>query len=230
MKKCWLIGLVALLATMATGVTALGAEGSEAAAQAAELKPAQMQPEKKESKVAVDFVINAIPAALLINMQDNNFAVNDSLAGRRTASSSVYLMPNIAAGPGMELATDFYVDLTVGGGLLVNDSLRSFFVQGILSAAYRASDSLDIGPHVGLLYFTNPEWLDSDNVEFESNIGYLLGLQISMGDKIKYLVSVDFIGSSFDVSTKAAEVAVEGGDKSLDLSGLAVQFGVRGEF
>ena len=49
-----------------------------------------------------------------------------------------------------------------------------------------------------------------------------------MGDKIKYLVSVDFIDASFDVNDAAP--GVQASNNKLDLSGLAIQFGVRGEF
>jgi hypothetical protein len=78
-----------------------------------------------------DFVLNVLPASLLINIDSGDFGVREG--GGRTSLSDVYVMPNVAAGIGLELE-DVYVDLTGGAGIIVNDSFQSFLLQAIASA------------------------------------------------------------------------------------------------
>ena len=171
-----------------------------------------------------DFVINAQPAALLINAQGSFAVVGDD--GSRTTLSSISMMPNVAAGLGFELSP-FYVDVTAGAGLVVNSTFRSFMWDVQLAAMYVTSDSLSIGPHIGLITFTNPDWSADQDVTLTGKTGFLAGLQITMGDRIMYLVSVDFITASFGVATGEHFVAEK---DTMDLKALAVQFGVRGQF
>jgi hypothetical protein len=187
--------------------------------------PAQMETPKKSSDAKYDAVINGIPAALLITMEDPNFGITEGQT--KTTASSMYMFPNLSAGVGTIVNEDFYVDVTAGGGILVNDAFRSYMLQALVAGTYNASEGLNVGPHAGILYFVGPEWTSSDNVDLDDSWGYLVGVQMSMGDKIKYLMSVDFLSSSFDVTTKNGAVA---DDNTMDIQGIAVQFGVRGEF
>ena len=173
-----------------------------------------------------DFVLNVLPASILINVDSDKFNVTQPDTGKKTLSA-VYLMPNLSAGVGTELGS-FYVDATAGLGLVVNESFRTFLVEAMISANYAATDSLKFGPHLGLIYFTNPEWVDNSDVTFDGTWGYLAGLQLSMGDRITYLVSVDLIAASFDAESASPQVGID--SEELRLTGLAVQFGVRGEF
>ena len=186
--------------------------------------------EDDDSDVSIDFVINAIPAALLIDMSGNNFGL-DSGGGRSTASS-VYMMPNISAGIGADINAKVYLDAMLGVGVVVNESLRSFFAQGTVSATVAASQSLNIGPRVGLIQFLGTEWLDDeallDEVDFDDSTGFMVGLQIVMGDRVRYLVNIDYISMDFDANLPAGVTADN--DGTLEVEGLAVQFGVRGEF
>ncbi|MCE9616620.1 MAG: hypothetical protein K8T26_20280 [Lentisphaerae bacterium] len=172
-----------------------------------------------------DFVVNAMPATILLDASGDKFSVEDS--NGRVSLSELYTMPNIAAGVGT-MWRDIYVDVVGGGGVLINDGFRSFMLQGIVEAAWQATDAFTIGPRLGVVYFPDPEWLDSDSVEFDSNAGLLAGLQMALGDKIKYLVSVDIMDVSFDISD--AQEGVKTSDDSLNMTALAIQFGVRGEF
>ncbi len=180
--------------------------------------------------ITLDFVINAIPAALLIDMSGNNFGVTDG-AGARSEASSVYMMPSLSAGVGANVSDRIYVDALLGAGVLVNETLRSFFVQGTISATYHASESLSIGPRIGLIQFLNTEWLDDqellDEVDFDDTTGLMIGLQLAMGDRVRYLVNIDYITMDFDVN---APEGVTADEDEYELEGLAVQFGVRGEF
>ena len=213
---------------LAASVVGLGQESvddvDEMVVEVEEEEPA----EESEWDVELDFVLNALPASLLINMDSDNFKVTDpGPGGNETSLSTVYMMPNISAGVGVELE-DLYVDLTVGAGVLVNENFRSFLLQAGVSVMYLAAESFYIGPRAGVIYFTDPTWLDDeDDLDLDSDLGYVLGLQMSMGDKVSYIVSIDLISASFDIE---AGTGVVPEDDKLDLTGLAIQFGVRGLF
>ena len=189
---------------------------------------AQEEQEEEDTEGAglrTDLVINALPASILVEIDSDKFAVT-SRDGRRTTISTVYTMPNIAAGVGLEIEK-LYVDLTAGVGLLINDTFRSFLVQAAVAGTFAVSESLTLGPRAGVVHFTDPEWLEDDSVDFDGATGWLLGAQLAMGDKIMYLVSVDLINVDFETDFRMGAVSE---DDELDLTGLAVQFGVRGEF
>jgi len=171
-----------------------------------------------------DLIINARPASLLIDMDGKKFAATGA-DGQRVSLSNVYMMPNIAAGVGLDV-NDFYLDLTGGAGVLINDNFRSYMLEASAALNMLLSESCTLGPRVGLVYFFDPEWTENDDVEFDETTGFLAGVQLTMGDKIQYLISVDLIDMSMD-----AELApgVDAEDE-LDFTGLAIQFGVRGEF
>jgi hypothetical protein len=177
---------------------------------------------RSELEFETDFVLNARPASVLIEAENDKFAVTED--GRRTTISSVYAMPNVSAGVGLDFDR-LYVDLTGGGGILINDTFRSFLLQAGVTASFRATDSFKIGPRLAVVHFPNPEWLDDDDTEFDGTTGYLLGVQAAMGDKISYILSLDVISADFDVDS-----VNELEQDELELTGLAFQFGVRGEF
>ncbi len=233
-----LLAVLIAFAVVTTTVTA--AEGSDQPAEMEEVNLDEETVELEEydfddggSSIELDFVLNAIPAALLIDMSGDNFGFDvDSGDGTsRSESSSVYLMPNIAVGVGVSIIDKIYVDGLLGGGILVNEALRSFFVQGALSVTFQPTQSFNIGPRIGLIHFLSTEWLDdqgmAEEVDFEDTTGFMLGLQIAMGDRVRYLVNIDYITMDFDVN---APLGVTPDDDSFELEGLAVQFGVRGEF
>jgi len=178
-----------------------------------------------QAQTDMDLVINARPAALLIDMDGKKFATTDA-DGRRVSLSNVYTMPNIAAGVGIDIK-DFYLDITGGAGVLINDNFRSYMLEASAALNMPLSESCMLGPRAGVVYFVDPEWTENDDVDFDDTAGFLLGLQLTMGDKIQYLVSVDVLDMSMDADV-AANVIPE--DDELDFTGLAIQFGVRGEF
>jgi len=139
----------------------------------------------------------------------------------------VYMMPNISAGVGMDIG-NCYVDLTGGAGIVVNESFRSFMLQAQVALMYIVTDTLEIGPHVGYILFPNPVWLEDADMELDGTDGWLFGLEIGMGDRLMYLVSVDIITSKFDVDASRSETSTD--QDEISLMALAVQFGVRGEF
>jgi hypothetical protein len=174
--------------------------------------------------VETDFVLNVLPAAVVVDLDSNGFTASDPNV-ETVEASTVYMMPNLSAGIGFQFS-DFYVDVTGGGGILLTDAFRSFMLQGVVAAYWEASRSFEIGPHIGITYFPNPEWLEPTDVEFEDSWGWIAGLGLSMGDKITYLVSIDLMGTTFDAESGPGVKA----DDELELMALAFQFGVRGLF
>lgn len=175
--------------------------------------------------ISTDFVINALPASILIDVGSDKFGV-DTPEGRAELSN-VYIMPNITAGVGLEIE-DFYVDIVGGVGIVVNESFRSFLVDVGVTAQYAFTDSFKMGPRLALIYFIDPEWVEGEDLNFDGTWGYMVGLQISMGDRIMYMVSVDLLFASFDVGSD--DLSLELDADEVELTGLAAQFGVRGEF
>jgi hypothetical protein len=174
----------------------------------------------------LDFVFNAIPAALLINAQENLSITADD--GAVSTLSTVYMMPNFSAGVGFSVK-DAYVDVTAGAGIIANDAFRSFLLQAGVAATWEASPSFEIGPKLGVMYFPNPEWTEEEDVvDVDGSWGYTVGVMVSLGDKVSYLLSVDWIGVEFDMEATDAGYTLE--QDTLELGGLAVQFGVRGVF
>jgi hypothetical protein len=204
--KRWTVAVVSLVlgVVVATGARAQGEQAKTAGAD----------------KLNLDFVVDARPASLFIGTEGKKFEAGG------TSVSTLYYMPNIDAGVGLQL-DKFYVDATVGGGLLVNDGFRSFLLDAQLAASYAFTDAFTLGPRAGVVYFLDPEWLENNAVDFDEGAGFLLGLQMVLGDRISYIVSVDYIDASLD-ATGAPGTSMSGAD--LDLSGLAFQFGVRGQF
>lgn len=135
-------------------------------------------------------------------------------------------MPNVSAGVGLEMG-DWYLDATLGAGMILNDRFRSFIVEAGVAANYAVTDSYAIGPRASLIYFLDPEYTEDDSADFDSGAGFLLGIQMSLGDKISYVVSVDLLATSLDATGQPGVTLT---DDELDMVGLAFQFGVRGEF
>ncbi len=171
----------------------------------------------------VDFLINARPASILIDSSGGKFSVEGP--DGRMSLSQVYAMPNISLGAGIEIS-DFYIDITGGGGVVINDAFRSFLLQASVAVNYTLSESLIAGPRLGMVYFPSPDWTENDYLDIEESWGLLAGLQLSMGDKIQYLVSVDLIDVTYDIDLSSGIL----GEDEMDVTGIAFQFGVRGEF
>ena len=179
------------------------------------------EPRDQGGGLDVDFVVDVRPASLFVDMGDRDFDANG------VRPSTIYLMPNFGVGIGLELE-NAYLSITGDGGMLVNDEFRSFFIGPSAYLNFEVNRSCDIGPRLGLYYTLDPEWIDdTDAVDFDEEWGWLLGLQMSIGDRVSYIFSVDFVNFAFDAK---GNPGVTLDQDELELIGLAFQFGVRGEF
>lgn len=170
--------------------------------------------------VEKDFVVNVLPAAILIDTDANSFKVNS------VRMDTTYLMPNMSMGIGLEF-DKVYLDITGGAGAILTSTFQTFLLQANLALYWQPSRSFNVGPHIGVCYFPNPVWLNNDDVDFKSTLGWMAGLQMSMGDKIMYLVSLDLLSASFD-ATAGGTSRID--KNNLDIMGFGIQFGVRGLF
>ena len=175
------------------------------------------------SAIDADFTINVVPAAVFIDFNSSDFSV--TTATSQTKPSSIYSMPSVNAGVGID--TDFgFIDITGGTGIIFTDALRSITLQGDVSLQFQAARSLTIGPHLGVVYFVNPSWTGAGDLDFDQAAGFVGGLRACMGDKITYTVAIDMLSTSFDtVPGTGIETS-----SSLDITAVGIQFGVRGEF
>lgn len=173
--------------------------------------------------VEFDMLLDIFPASLFIDTASSPFSLNDGV--NDVEMSSVYMMPNMQVGVSIEFL-NFYMGIQGGAGVLLNDEFRSMMLNLKAGIYWEVLRSLAIGPHIGLVYFPNPDWIGSGNTNFDAAPGVIAGLQFAMGDEIMYLASIDLFMASFDADSPEAVSA----DSSLDMLGLGLQFGVRGRF
>ena len=142
--------------------------------------------------------------------------------------NSVSTVPNLKLGVGIDTGSA-YVDLTGGAGLLVNDRFRSMMLN--VDAAYQQKMRKNVlfGPHIGLGYFTQPDWYGDAELEFSDASSVQMGIQLSVGFDILFTFAIDYAYiQPFDVESKADGWVTS--DDSVDFSGLLFQFGMKGRF
>ena len=174
---------------------------------------------------AADLVFDVLPGTILANTKADAFSVTGP--GGREEVSLVSLLPMAAVGISIP-QPEGYIDLKAGAGLLLNGALDSFMVYGIAGWYQEMRPGLLIGPHAGITYFTAPDWWGDDEITFSDSVGFLAGVHIAAGDRIAYLLSIDYVSVAFDVASQPDGVTTS--DRTLDMSGIAVQFGIRAQF
>ncbi|OVE75617.1 hypothetical protein BVX97_04325 [bacterium E08(2017)] len=171
-----------------------------------------------------DWVVDILPGALLANFAADDFSV--TYEGREEEVSMISSVPSVSLGLAFE-RLDGYIDAKVGGGMILNSKFSTFMTFANLSIYKEIHPSIMIGPHATLASFTAPEWWGDADVVFDGNTGYMIGFQMTAGDRIAYLLSVDYVSASFDVDPASTATTSE---DVLDITGIAVQFGVRAQF
>ncbi len=191
------------------------------------------------SSVDVKWYVDALPAAVIGNFAADEFKVSGTRQigvqnfADEEMMSLVSTMPSLALGA--QIAGDSLVgDAQVGVAAFLNSQIRSVGLFGKLGLMMEVEKSILTGPHIGLYYFLEPEWWGDSDVAFDDAIGYLIGWQAIMGDKVSFVFSVDYLMAEIDVSNLDTDRRTPGGwtasDNKIDISGLAVQFGVRAQF
>ena len=181
---------------------------------------------------ATDIVVDVRPGTLLIG-GGGDFMVrgtSDTGIGRLNEveeNSSLSTFPNIRLGVGFEEGKSI-TDVTGLLGVMVNQRFRSLMVGGDASWLYKFRKNVAMGPHLGAVVLTQPEWSGDAEVTFSDSWAMLGGFQMSVGYDILFVFSIDYLlVQPFDVTTEGDWVA---SDEELDVSGVAIQFGIRGRF
>jgi len=179
----------------------------------------------QEAYPEVNWAVDVDPASIHANLAAQDFYII-SPHGKETASD-FSTMPNIALGLDIGQIQGF-LDLKAGAGILLNSSLYTYTVYGTAGWYQEIQPSILFGPHVGICYYTAPDWWGEPDVKFSDSIGYMVGLHFAAGDKISYLLSVDYRRMLFDIKQLPPDITAS--ESSLNMSGISVQFGIRVQF
>jgi hypothetical protein len=171
-----------------------------------------------------DWVVEIAPGAVVANLKADNFSVTGP--NGKESLSIFSSIPNVTVGKAFDI-TDGYVDLKGGAGVLLNSRLGGYMFLGGGGLYIEVKPSILIGPHAYIAYFTEPEWWGDTEIEFSDATGFLAGFHVAAGDRIGYLLSLDYMSAEFDVRDKKNATVSDG---QLDMSGLTVMFGIRAQF
>lgn len=181
-----------------------------------------------------DIVLDVRPGALLFGGGGDFKAIGQSertVKGQTVTEveklGGVSTFPNLKLGLGVESPTSYF-DVTGGGGIMVNDPFRSFYLGVDAAWQYKYRKNVALGPHAGFLYFTDPEWAGDADIEFSQSWGAMLGMQMTLGYDILFVFSVDYLYTNPFEAKPLGDWDIS--DSELDLSGFALQFGMRGRF
>lgn len=173
------------------------------------------------------WIIDGLPASISAAFEADAFSLTgaDAEGGRETMSLFTSI-PTLGAGVSMDMPAG-YAAVKAGFGPLLNTRLRAMMVYLDAEALFEVQRSVMIGPHAGLTRFSAPEWWGAADIDISDTTGYWIGLRLAMGDKISYVLSVDYFSLAFDVAPIAPW---EASDAEINMSGLGLQFGVRAQF
>lgn len=179
-----------------------------------------------------DFLLDVRPGAISVGSSgDFKSKGPTSVRGERFEEieklSSVSTFPNLKIGMGYD-SIQWYFEVLGGIGILINDPFQATFLSADFAALYKYRKNLSIGPHGALLFFREPNWGGDADIEFSDSTGGMLGIQLLLGYDLLFVFSLDYLFvQPFDVSEPGQWRA---SDNELNLSGVALQFGMRGRF
>jgi len=172
-----------------------------------------------------DLLVEIFPGTVLAHMDSDAFTVYSTSV--RESISMVSSVPNLSLG--MAVAQpEGYFDFKLGAGLLLNSRLRSIVWSAGMGLSLEYRPSVLIGPHIQWQRLQSPEWWGDADISFEGSDGWQAGIHLATGDRISYLLSLDYAVMSVDVDRVGAGWTVN--QSELDLSGISVQFGIRTQF
>jgi hypothetical protein len=187
--------------------------------------PTREQTARTRRNGNVVWAVDMLPASILANIAADEFSIQGP-NGKETLSL-ISSVPTVTVGADIA-CLDGALNLRLGGGMLLNGSVGTWLATGQAGFSMEIQRNVMFGPHIGLSYYAAPEWWGDTDITFDDTIGFLVGLHIAAGDRIAYLLSVDYMSMSFDVNSTGPGVVPN--KNELDMSGLAVQFGLRVQF
>jgi hypothetical protein len=181
-----------------------------------------------------DLILDARPGTLLISEgADLRVLGPDQFDPAQVTiieeAGTLNTFPNIRLGAGFD-TRDWYIDASGLLGVLVNSRYNGVLYGADVAAQYKYRKNVNVGPHLSLMMLPAPEWSGDGEVEFSDSTAWVLGAQCSIGYDVLFVFSVDYmLADPFDVESGDPGVWLLDEDE-VDISGLAVQFGVRGRF
>jgi len=192
-------------------------------------------PQAGEVEILADFR----PGTLLLGNETKDFEAIGSNPNLREITEledagNLSSIPNVRLGVGWR-SEETFIDLAADIGVLVNERFRGLMLGGDFAFQYRFRKNIAVGPHIGLAFFMDPEWTGDADIEFDDTAGIIGGLQVAIGYDILFVFSIDYLHADpFEVSNvNSARMTPRGWtvtDDELDISGLAIQFGMQGRF
>ncbi|OVE74434.1 hypothetical protein BVX94_00340 [bacterium B17] len=173
----------------------------------------------------IDLIADIVPGAIIANYNADAFSLEGS-QGKETMSL-VSSVPSAEIGIAWQ-QPEGSIDLKAGVGALLNSRLMSYTMAVNLGLTLEMQPSIMIGPHIGMIYYSEPEWWGDGEITFSDSSGVTLGMHMNLGDKVAYMFSVDYYSAVFDIESIGAGWTTD--QDELDMSGLAFRFGIRAQF
>jgi len=180
----------------------------------------------------MELIADIRPGSMILHTADGDFEVKGPGPERLGTTEieeagTISTLPNVNIGVGFA-NPNLYLDLTATAGYLINSRFNSLMLGANAALTFRPEKNFAVGPHLGLMQFANPEWRGDAEMDISDSTALLLGVQASLGYDVLFVLSVDYLyADPMDVKTKDAWIA---SDDELDISGMAIQFGIQGRF
>ncbi|MGD9874958.1 MAG: hypothetical protein AB7T27_11930 [Kiritimatiellia bacterium] len=172
------------------------------------------------------------PGSILLHTADGDFEVKGPGPERLNTyeieeAGAISTLPNINLGVGFA-DPNLYLDLTATAGFLINSRFNSPMIGANAALTFRPEKNFAVGPHLGLMHFVDPEWKGDAELEISDSSALLIGMQASLGYDVLFILSVDYLyADPMDVTAEEEWIT---SDDELDISGIAIQFGIQGRF
>ncbi len=177
-----------------------------------------------EPRLKIDTIVNALPGSIVLGLPAEPLTVIGPESSYTVSRISSF--PHATIGVGTQL-DNIYVDASAGLGLFLNSSFTSIVLSMNISADFAVRRALTIGPHAGLLWFVYTNWDGTGYVDVRGTLGLMAGVHMTMGERIAYEMSIDIVAASLGLDPGTSWATSE---SQLDLSGLAIQFGLQRKF
>jgi len=180
---------------------------------------------KSEVKASSDFLVEIFPGSILAHMDANAFTVTST--DTKESVSLISSIPNVKVGLAVA-QPEGYFDFELGMGLFLNNRLRGIVLSASTGFSLEYRPNVLIGPHIQWNWLQSPEWWGEADISFKDTDGWLVGLHLATGERISYLLSIDYSSMSLPVSRVGENWTTN--QNEIDLSGISVQFGIRTQF
>lgn len=184
-----------------------------------------------ESFAEVDLIVDVRPGTLVLSSETGDFEVLGPAPeplgiNEVEEGGELTALPNVKLGLGIT-EDDYFLDVTGQLGILINERFRALALGGDVSWEYRYRKNVALGPHIGLVYFQDPEWTGDAKLDMDDTWGILGGFQMSIGYDVLFVFTVDYLfADPFELTVTDPRWIPS--DDEIDIEGLAVQFGIRG--